>query len=62
MESISKSRGEILSLTKIVDWIDVTKETRNYFTVRIKEELGSLINTIRATILKGKLYVKYSPR
>ena len=40
---------------KIKDWVDINKETRNLFTGRIDEELGSLINTIRATILKGKL-------
>ena len=34
------------------NWIDMNKKTRNYFTGRINEELGSLINTIIATILR----------
>ena len=29
-----------------IDWIEKNKEMRNYFTVRIKEELGSFISTI----------------
>ena len=48
MENISKLWGEILPLTETIDWIDITKETRNYFTMRIKEELGSFINTINS--------------
>ena len=44
------------------NWIDKNKETRSYLTGRINEELGSLINTIRATILKGKLLVKILPK
>ena len=32
------------------NWIDKNKETRNYFTGRIKEELGSII---RLTIAKS---------
>ena len=46
MENISKLRGEILPLTETIDWIDINKETRLYFTGRIDEELGSLISTI----------------
>ena len=40
---------------KTKDWIDITKETRDYFTRRINEELGSFISTINATILKESL-------
>ena len=43
---------KFLPLTEPIDWIDISKETRNYFTGRIKEELGSLINTIIATFLR----------
>ena len=46
MENISKSRGEILPLTETIDWIDMNKERRKYFTRRIDEALGSLISTI----------------
>ena len=39
-----------------IDWIDMNKETRKYIAPeRVNEEIGSLINTMRATILKGKL-------
>ena len=48
----SQNSGEILPLTKTIDWIDLNKETRNYFTGRINEELGSFISTIIATILR----------
>ena len=34
------------------NWIDMNKETRNYITGRINEELGSFISTIIATILR----------
>ena len=34
------------------NWIGMTKATRNYFTGRINEELGSFISTIKATILR----------
>ena len=46
MKNISKLRGEILPLTETIDWIDINKETRLYFTGRIDVELGSLISTI----------------
>ena len=51
-------RGEIIEKgwnSGKKNWIDKNKETRSYLTGRINEELRSLINTIRATILKGKL-------
>ena len=48
MENISKLRGEILPLTETIDWIDINKETRLYFTGRIDEELGSFMSTINS--------------
>ena len=36
----SQNWVEILPLTETIDWIDINKETRNYFTGRVDEELG----------------------
>ena len=41
-----------MPLTKTIDWIDMNKKTRNYFTGRINEELGTFISTIISTILR----------
>ena len=44
------------------DWIDITKEMRDYFTGRINEELRSFMSTINSKILRENLLVKYNPR
>ena len=55
MEYISKLWGDNLPFTeKELDWYEPIDE-KVISPGRIDEELGSLINTIRATILKGRL-------
>ena len=62
MENISKLRGDNQPLTKTFDWIEINKETINYFTGMINEELGSFISTIISNNPQGKLLGEIQPK